>query len=380
MGAQAGAAALPLGLPSLGPFLRGEFDLSLAAMGALLAAPTAGLVLMAYAWGWLSDLYGERRMIVCGMSAAAVLLLAAGQWGDTAPRFGALIVAASAMGAVAPAASGRAVASWFPPQERGMALSLRHTAPMMGGAAAAAALPWAASAGGLSGACLLLAGAELVGAACALTLLPASSDEGTTTVAAGGRHPRRDPLIWTMAGAGATVIVAQGVLSRFLPEYLHGERGWSQNAAGTTLSLTLLCAAVMRVGAGIASDRHGRRLRTLRTQAIAASVMLIVAGGLASAPAGVSATLLVLATGLTMAGNGVAFAAIAEIAPDNAGAALGLYSTMLVLSITVSPPLFGAAARGDLGHAFAALGLFPLAGAVILTAAERMRRRRMTHA
>ena len=51
MGAQFGAAALPLGLPSLGPFLRAEFGLSLFWLGALLVAPTAGLAAASY-WRW----------------------------------------------------------------------------------------------------------------------------------------------------------------------------------------------------------------------------------------------------------------------------------------------------------------------------------------
>ena len=71
MGAQFGAAALPLGLPSLGPFLRAEFGLSLFWLGALLVAPTAGLAAASYWWGSASDRWGERRVIVTGMAGAA---------------------------------------------------------------------------------------------------------------------------------------------------------------------------------------------------------------------------------------------------------------------------------------------------------------------
>lgn len=375
MGAQFGAATLPLGLPALGPFLRTEFGVSLAALGALLAAPTLGIAATSFVWGALSDRLGERRVMVAGLLVAAAILVAAA-WARSAAVFGTSMALSGAFGAAAPAASGKAVVGWFPATERGFALSLRHTAPMAGGAFSAALLPVVAAAEGLRGACLFLAALAVAGAVSAALVLPAPAGDAD----AGAAHappPTRDSLVWTMALGGSLVIVAQGVLTRFLSEYMHAERGWSQAAAGATLSITLLVAAVMRVGTGIISDRHGRRITTLRNQAAIAAVVLVVAAASSSAPALVAAALLVFASGMTMAGNGVAWAAVSEISPTRAGAALGLYSTMLVAASTVAPPLFGAVV-GDssLGPAFGAVAAFPLLGAVAFWAAARAWARR----
>ena len=270
MGAQFGAAALPLGLPSLGPFLRAEFGLSLFWLGALLVAPTAGLAAASYWWGSASDRWGERRVIVTGMAGAAAVELGAMAAGR-AWAFGGLLVLAGAAGAAAPAASGKAVVAWFPPGERGLALSLRHTAPMIGGACAAAVLPLAATQWGLRGALAALVSFALGGALIALLISPAPAWDGRADAPAAPTLAR-SPAFWTMVLAGSLVAVGQGILTRFLPEYLHAERGWTQAAAGAALSATLVLAAVLRVGAGIASDRHGRRAVTLRNQAALAGV------------------------------------------------------------------------------------------------------------
>lgn len=361
MGAQFGAAALPLGFPSLGPMLRADFGLSLFWLGVLLVAPTAGLAAASFAWGSLSDRWGERRVIAMGMSTAAAIDGAASIVGSPWLLGGAMVMAGAA-GAAAPAASGKAVVGWFPPHERGLALSLRHTAPMAGGAFSAAMLPLAASAGGLRAAFWFLAAVTLAGALVAL-LIAAPPETPAAAPTTPAPTLTRSSLFWTIALAGSLVAVGQGILTRFLPEYLHSERDWSEAAAGAALAATLLSAAVLRVFAGIRSDRHGRRVLTLRNQAAAAAVALVVAAVAQPAPSLVAAILLITAAALTMAGNGVAWAAVIDMFPDRPGAALGLYSAILVAVITAAPPLFGAGV-GDLslGTAFGIVALFPLAG------------------
>jgi MFS family permease len=169
------------------------------------------------------------------------------------------------------------------------------------------------------------------------------------------------------------------VLLRFQPSYLHDERGWSQGAAAALLSATLLTAAAARVVAGMISDRRGDRIAVLRGQALGAGVLLLATGLLLGVPSAVAAVLLLGAAVLTMAGNGVAYAAIAEAAPDRAGAALGLYATVLIVVVSVAPALFGLVA-GDVPWtlAFAALGAFPAAGALVLARARREHQARNT--
>ena len=79
-------------------------------------------------------------------------------------------------------------------------------------------------------------------------------------------------------------------------------------------------------------------------------------------------SLLVVAGIVVMAGNGVSFAAAAEMAgPGRVGTALGLQNTILFAAVAAASPLFGAAV-GLLSWpaAFALASLCPLAGWVTL--------------
>jgi len=379
MAAQAAASALPLGLPALGPHLRDALGLSLPALGALLAAPTAGLALTTFAWGALSDRLGERRVLVAGLTLSAALLVAASTVTASALALGLLLVAAGAAGACAPAASGRAVVAWFPSGERGLALSLRHTAPMAGGALGAAILPLAVALGGTGWAMAALALLCALGALAAWGVVAgdAAPPPGVAPAAApAARHPASDRTVWMLAAAGGLVVIAQAALLRFQSAYLHDDRGWSEARAASVLSVTLLSAAGLRVLAGVWSDRRARRVGVLRDQALAAAVLLAAVGLLAGMPAVLAAALLVVATALTMAGNGVAYAAVSDAAPLRTGAALGLYSTVLIVLVTAAPPAFGLLADAvPLGRAFGLLAVFPLGGALVLVALARRARR-----
>jgi hypothetical protein len=86
--------------------------------------------------------------------------------------------------------------------------------------------------------------------------------------------------------------------------------------------------------------------------------------------------MMIVAGIVVMAGNGVSFAAAAEMAgPGRVGTALGLQNTILFVAVAVASPLFGAAV-GLLSWpaAFALASLCPLAGWLALAplaAAER---------
>lgn len=370
MVAQAGSSALTLGIPALGPHLRETFDLSLAGLGLVLTAPTAGYCLTTLAWGQIADRIGERWVIVAGLTGSAALLAGAATAGSTM-ELTAWLFAAGALGACAPAASGRAVAAWFPPSQRGLALSLRHTSPMVGGAIGAAMLPIAASIDGTRGAMIALAVLSALGALSAgIGVRDAPGYAHVTTAARrAARPPYRDRILWMIALGCLLVIVAQAALLRFQTSYLHDERGWSQGAAGALLSVTLLGAAAARVVAGVVSDRRGRRIRVLRGQAAWAGVCLAGAAGLLWLPSSIAASLLVAATVLTMAGNGVAYAAVAEHAPQRTGEALGFHSTVLIVGVTATPPLFGLiAGQIPWSVALVLLAAFPLLGALTLHA------------
>jgi MFS family permease len=107
MTAQASVAALQLGLPAVAPQIRDAFGLSLAGIGALLAASTAGIIVTLLAWGALADRIGERAVIAGGLAGAAAALALASQ-ATSAAALGTGLAAAGALGSSVNAASGRA--------------------------------------------------------------------------------------------------------------------------------------------------------------------------------------------------------------------------------------------------------------------------------
>jgi sugar phosphate permease len=366
MTAQASISAVQLGLPAVAPQLRDEYSLSLAATGALLAASTVGIIATLLAWGALADRIGERAVIGIGLTGAALALAAASR-ADTAAALGVCLVAAGAFGSSANAASGRAVVAWFHASQRGLALGLRHMSTPLGGALAAVSLPFIADRGGVGDALLALSGALLVGALAALIGLrrgtpaaaPAEVDDPPPVAG-----PLRDPAIWRLSLGTASVVLAQLSLLSFLALYLHEERGWSIGASALALGAVQIGGAVARVAAGVWSDRVGSRIRPLRLLALSGAATLGIAAALLGAPDAAAATALIAAGILTMAGNGVSFAAAAEMAgPARVGTALGLQNTILFVAVAIAPPAFGAAVGlTSWPTAFALAAVCPLVG------------------
>jgi sugar phosphate permease len=344
MAAQGAISSVQLGLPAIAPALRDRYDLSLAGTGALLASSTAGVIATLLGWGALADRIGERRVIGLGLAGAAGALAAASR-AESAATLALALLAVGMLGASANAASGRAVVGWFDRSRRGFALGMRHMATPLGGAAAAALLPLAVAAGGVDAALLALAGACLAGALAAAVGLR-SPPPGLGAAEAAGRRggPLRDPAIWRLSAGTAMVVLAQIAVLSFLALYLHEERGWSALSAALALSGVQAGGALARVVAGVWSDRSGRRVRPLGRLALAAGVALGAAAALLPTPDALAVPILAGAGVLAMAGNGVSFAAAAELAgPRRAGTALGLQNTVLFVAVAVAPPAFGAA-------------------------------------
>ena len=134
------ACAVQNGLPFLTVALRAE-GLSLAAIGLLVSAPTAGLVLTLLAWGAAADRYGERVVLGAGLGVAAAAMTGAAL-ADTTVATGLWLLLAGAGSASVHAASGRLVLGWFPASQRGLAMGVRQAGQPIGvGVAAVTSRP-----------------------------------------------------------------------------------------------------------------------------------------------------------------------------------------------------------------------------------------------
>jgi len=361
--AQTAACAFVYGVPFLVPDLRDQFGLSLAAAGAYVAAPTAGLLATLILWGAAADRFGERKVMASGLLLAALAVGVVGLTPGIAHGMVlALFVVGGASAASVFAACGRMIMGWFPRTERGLAMGIRQTAQPLGVAVAGLLLPGLAQRYGVFGALVVPAALCLLAALLVIVAAP----DPERPARAPGEHtssPYRTPVLWRLHAASAMLVVPQFAIGAFGAEYLVRQQGWSTTAAGAFVAVIQIAGAVGRIGSGVWSDRVGSRLRPMRQLAVGATLVLLTfALGDAVAP-GLAIAALVVGGVVTVADNGLAFTAVAEIAgPMWSGRALGIQNTGQNIVGSLTPVALGALV-GVAGYAvgFAIAALAPIA-------------------
>jgi sugar phosphate permease len=361
--AQAGLAAVFLGVPVLAPALRDEFGLSITEVGLAVSSLWIGPILTLLGWGMLADRFGERVILASGLGACGVLSAAAGL-ADDFPLFLLLILLAGAAGSSVNAASARAVMQWFPPEERGFALGIRQTAIPLGGGFAALTLPFAENAAGLEAAFGLLGAFCLAGAMVAAVVIREAPVRDTEFEGDTVAWTLRDSRVWTLSFGSALYLFAQVPVMSFTVLFLHDVHGMSEAAAAGVLVVCQFGAASGRIGAGRLSDRLGNRLRPLRWIGLASASILLLTAFLAENRVQVIVVTLVLASVISMAWNGLSLTAAAELAGRaRSGAAIGFQQTMLsVVGVGVPIAFASLVEASSWQTAFAVSALGPLVG------------------
>ncbi|MFY0408998.1 MFS transporter [Solicola sp. PLA-1-18] len=361
--AQAASAVSMHGAPFLIPALRSDLGLTLPQAGAVVAAPTVGVMLTLIAWGYVVDRVGERFVLVLGLVLTAVAGLAAttAQGPVTLALF---LFLAGAAAASSNSASGRVVVGWFPPRRRGLAMGIRQMAQPLGVGLAAVTLPVVAESSGISTALLVPpALAAVTAVACLVVVIdPPRTARAEATDDEVANPYRRDRFLWRVHGVSVLLVVPQFTVWTYTLVWLVSERGWSTAAAGTLVALTQVLGALGRAAAGQLSDVVGSRMRPLRWVAVAAALATAALGAAAGLDWAVAVPLVVLASVLSVADNGLAFTAVAERSgPFWSGRALGAQNTAQFLAASAVPPLVGTAITG-LGYpaAFALAALAPV--------------------
>lgn len=351
----------------MAPVLREEYGLSLGQVGALLSAAWVGACVTLLPWGLAADRHGERLVLALGLAGSAACLVGAADAGSFEVLFG-LLVLAGAAGASVNSASGRAVMFWFPPSERGLALGIRQTAVPLGALLVAIVVPPLAAEGGSRAAFLFLAVLSAVGAAAGgLVLRDRAGDEIQLELEPVIRtlHDRR---IWRLSFVSALYGYSQVAIIGFGVLFLHDEHDLDDADAALVVGLALILGVASRIGAGRWSDVVGSRIAPLRQLGLAVAVAIAVTALLARGPLGLLVAGVAISGGLSMAWNGLAFTAVAELAgAARSGAAIGLQQTVLSAAGMIGPPVFAATvSAGSWSAAFAIAALFPIAGALML--------------
>ena len=358
------------------PLLHLDRGVPLAQAGLLAAAPSLGMVMALVAWGAVTDRYGERWVIAGGLALTAVFAFAAAAVSGYV-GLGVLFVLGGAAAASTSAASGRVVIGWFPRSRRGLAMGIRQISQPLGVAVAALAVPALASHLGIW-APLLLAGAltAVLAAACAVGI--ANPPRPPSAAAVDGQRPfnpyRESLFLSRIHLLSALLVVPQFTLSTFGLIWLITGLHWNVTAAGAVIAAAQCVGALGRIAVGSASDRVGSRTRVLRWVAVSGVVVMLAlagCGGLHLAVA--SAVVLIVASTVSVADNGLSFTSVAEAAgPSWSGKALGIQNTGQFLAASAVGPGIGALIT-VVGYpvAFALVALTPLAAIPLVPARDK---------
>jgi MFS family permease len=324
------------------PLLHTQRGMPLAEAGLFSVAPGIGVMLTLIAWGYVVDRYGEKWVLAGGLCAAAGLL------GIAATMQTYLLIAvfcglAGAASAGTNGASGRVVVGWFPRHRRGLAMGIRQMAQPLGVMISALAVPSLAERGGIPAALLGPAGfALVVGIAAAILVM--DPPRAAVTAQSMTINPYR--LSWFLPRihlASLLLVVPQFTLSTFGLVWLVTQMHFGTLAAGAVIAAAQLVGAFGRIGVGVLSDRVGSRVRPLRWVAVSALVVM-VALAVAGAPhcGAPAAIVLIVATAVSVADNGLSFTAVAEMAgPAWSGRALGIQNTGQTLASSLVGPVVG---------------------------------------
>ncbi|QDP95491.1 MFS transporter [Microlunatus elymi] len=359
-----------------------RLGLSLSQAGALVAAPTIGIMLTLVAWGAFVDRFGERRALMIGLgltAAAAVAAALIGSTGAVGPTVGATSISTGrlvglgvflGLGGMAAAssnvASGRIVVGWFPAHRRGLAMGIRQMAQPLGVGIAALTVPVLAERHGLGAALWLAAALALVAVLCTVIVVIDPPRPSRTAADQAGhlRNPYRgSSFLWRVHAVSVLLVVPQFTVWTFMLVWLVADRGWAAGTAGLLVAGTQFLGAIGRIGAGQLSDLVRSRMRPLRWVAIAAALTMGLLALLDQLHSPWAVVIMVVASVITVADNGLAFTAIAEVAgPFWSGRALGTQNTAQFLAASAVAPVVGGLI-GLVGYpaAFALVALCPAA-------------------
>ncbi|WP_175601558.1 MFS transporter [Nonomuraea rhodomycinica] len=336
VGAQGSFSAMFSGIPVTGIAMRAGYHLSTGALGAILACLGLGIAVSDIAWGLLADRFGDRRVLLTGLTATGALMAvmaAAVTPGDGAGAvaLGAGLLLAGALGGSVNGASGRAIMTWFAAGERGLAMSVRQTAIPVGGAVGVALLPWLAGAYGFRAVYAAPAALCLLAAAATWRWLhepPTSRGPAEGGVQEDGRSPLSRFDVWRLALAGALLTVPQFAVLSFTAIFLHDVKGEGAALASATVLIAQLGGGAARVWTGRRTDRGGDRRTYIRGIGVLSGIAMAGAAVLTGAPTPVVVAALALAGLLAQSWHGVAYTEIAAMAgASRAGTALGLLGT-----------------------------------------------------
>ena len=356
--AQAGASVAINGPAFLIPSMQDDRGLSLTQAGTVAAMPIAGVMVTLFLWGLVVDRLGERFALLTGLGGTAAFSVLATTIDRTVPLCAVLFVVGM-FAASTNSASGRVVVGWFPPQRRGLAMGIRQMAQPLGVAVAAATIAVTADRAGVQAALWIpvVAVALALGAVFLIVLDP---PRPTATAALTANPYRADGYLMRVHGVSVLLVVPQFLVWTYSLTWLVQERRLVGSRSRCT-DRGDPRARRPRPDRGWAALRHGRLPGP--AAALGGGARRPDDGAAAlTEPMAVAVVLMVVASTVTVADNGLAFTGVAERAGSYwSGRALGVQNTAQYLTAAAIAPVAGLAiSQWGYAAAFGLAALFPV--------------------
>ncbi|CAN7373068.1 MFS transporter [Caballeronia sp. LjRoot29] len=352
-------SAAVAGIPTTAVWLRADYHLSNAALGLALGAIGLGTALSELPWGVATDRWGDRPILLTGLTATAAALLSMMLFvvpsQAAVPGLVWLVLSMCLVGLIGGSvngSSGRAVMRWFQEGERGLAMSIRQTAVPLGGGLGALVLPWLASTGGFRPVFGVLA--VMCAVSGVLTwfwlheppevpvVAHAGSNATSPLSAAAIVSPLRDGMIWRVVAGIGILCVPQFAVLTFATVFLHDFGHVGIAGITATMVTVQLGAMIMRVASGRFTDKRGNRRGYLRGSTLVAVASFVMLGAAVTfvhrMPEVLLMGLIAFAGICVSAWHGVAYTELATLAgKDRAGTALGMVNTAVYFGLFLTP-------------------------------------------
>lgn len=366
--AQFAGSVLQQGTFVLGVFFAATYALDLAQMGTALSSLTFGLIFSGLYVGRLVDSFGPRVVQLLGTLVLCVLSAGLAVVHSLLATVILLFLVGLALGAV-PIAGTKAVMMAWPRERRGLPMGIRQMGVPLGALAAALILPSLASRVGVH---TVYWGFAALIAVCGLgytALMPPHERRDAANGDAPVRLRRELGRVVVPSAAGFCLGWGQYAILAYTIPALHTGQGLSLELAGIVLAVAQVGGALGRIVFGAISDRLQARRDVVLSAAAACSTLLVI--GVSALPRGTPLLVLVplwLLMGLTMVGwNALALTWAGErVSPHNAGAAMGITTSAILLGATVATPVFGKVVEASHGFSAAWLMLAAVLGAAAL--------------
>lgn len=352
---QFAASMAQQGTVVLGVFFAATYHLTLGQMGGVVSSVTLGLVVSCLFVGSLVDHYGPRAVLSVGTALVVVAAATVGA-SHTLPLIVVLLFVLGMLLGAVPVAGTTAILTAWPRERRGLPLGIRQMGVPAGAMVAALALPVLAARYGPQpmyfGFAVLLA----VGGVAFCAVLPRRTASLAVDSTDGVLLRHEASHIVMPAFTGFLMGWGQYAVATYTIPFLHDAHGISIATAGILLAVSQLGGGVARIVLGHVSDRIGGRRDSVLTLAAACGVALACL--LAVLPRDTALVALApiwLLLGAAMVGwNALMLTWAGErVTPRNAGAAIGLTTSAVLLGATVSAPAFGMIVEASRGYSVA---------------------------